>query len=186
MVEKEYMETKPNNESRPRPRVLAVDDEPVNLTVIAGALFNENYELRLAESAGAARQILTDWLPDLVLLDVMMPGESGVELCTGLRRQPMMDAIPIVLVTALGASDHRTAGLAAGADDFIEKPIDIDELISRTASWVARGRPQAKPAPSRFPGACGDRILQAASELATGRRAAELANAMAVAIGERR
>ncbi len=138
------MESKRNN-LRPRPRVLAVDDEPANLTVIAAALFNENYELRLAGGAVAARQILTNWLPDLMLLDVMMPGESGLELSAGLRRKPMLDRIPIVLVTALGASDHRTAGLAAGADDFIEKPIDIDELIGRTASWIARGR---SPAPA--------------------------------------
>ena len=176
------METKPRIEKRRPARLLAVDDEPANLTVIGAALFGENYELRLAESAGQARQVLASWLPDLMLLDVMMPGESGVELCADLRRDPVVDRVPIVLVTALGAADHRTAGLAAGADDFIEKPIDIDELLARTASWVARGRNRPHVG---TPGLGGDRLLQAAAELAPGRRSVELANAMAAAIGER-
>ena len=176
------METKPRIEKRRRTRLLAVDDEPANLTVIGAALFGENYELRLAESAAQARLVLDGWLPDLILLDVMMPGESGVELCTDLRRDAAMDRVPIVLVTALGASDNRNGGLAAGADDFIEKPIDIDELLARTASWVARGRSRPRAAAPVFH---GDRLLQAASELVTGRRAVQLASAMAAAIGER-
>ena len=174
------METKRRFESRRPARLLAVDDEPANLTVIAAALFGEDYDLRLAESAAQARQLLADWLPDLILLDVMMPGESGVDLCAALRCDPVMDRVPIVLVTALGASDHRTAGLAAGADDFIEKPIDIDELLARTASWVARGRSRPHVA---APALAGDRLLQAASELVTERHAVALANAMAAAIG---
>jgi DNA-binding response OmpR family regulator len=71
--------------------------------------------------------------------------------------------------------------LAAGADDFIEKPIDIDELLARTASWVARGRSRSQVV---APELHGDRLLQAASELASGRQAVELASAMAAAIGE--
>lgn len=172
------------NTTEPRPvRLLAVDDEPANLTVIAGALFAQGYELRLADSAKAAREILTVWQPDLMLLDVMMPGESGVELCADLRRRSSLDSVPIVLVTALGAADHRSAGLAAGADDFIEKPIDIDELTSRTASWIARGRGRLHTSPPEDCEADGDRLLQAASQLASGTRAAELARAMAAALG---
>ena len=124
----------------PHPAVLAVDDEPANLLVIEAVLEPLGYDIRTALDPTAARALMAEERPDVLLLDVMIPGESGIEACRRWRASAEWDGLPIVLLTALRADDHRAAGLAAGADDFLEKPIDVDALGRTVARWAATGR----------------------------------------------
>ena len=163
-------------------RILSVDDEDVNHMVITAALEPLGHTVACAASAAEAHATASAATPDLVLLDVMMPGESGVELCRRWRGDPRMDHTPIVLVTALGASSHRTAGLAAGADDFIEKPVDVDELARRVVMWLALGRePQRNLAEQAKTSETGS-ILAAAAQLMGDGPVDQLAAAMARAV----
>ena len=162
--------------------VLAVDDEPANLIVIQAVLEPAGYHLSYAENKDQARHLAQRAQPDLVLLDVMMPGGSGIELCRWWRSQADMSGVPIILVTALGADEHRTQGLEAGADDYIEKPIDVDELLARVRSWTARGR-AASDIPSTPAQDQVQRMLATASTLATGSDVLPLAIRMAEAAG---
>ncbi len=133
------MET--NNRPLPptaRPHVLAVDDEPLNLLVIEGALAPLGCRIVGAADARSAMAAMLASRPDLVLLDVMMPGESGIELCKKMRNTPALADVPVILVTALDAAGHRSEGLTSGADDYIEKPIDVDQLTGRVRSLLAR------------------------------------------------
>lgn len=120
------------------PLVLAVDDDPINLSVIAGALEPLGYRVGFARSGADALAAMRRERPQLVLLDVMMPGVNGMDLCLTIRADADMGDVPVMLVTALGAQDSRLEGLIAGADDYLEKPIDIDELVSRVRSLIAR------------------------------------------------
>jgi DNA-binding response OmpR family regulator len=127
--------------------VLVVDDDPANLMVVEAALVPSGYTVVTAGSAEDARAMMLATQPRMVLLDVMMPGESGTQACRTWRESAQWDHVPIVLLTALLASDHRSTGLAAGADDFLEKPIDLDELLRTVARWTATGRqPRTLPA----------------------------------------
>jgi DNA-binding response OmpR family regulator len=126
--------------------VLAVDDEAVNLIVLEAALTPLGYRVEAAENAAEAMQAMQEQKPDLVLLDVMMPGQTGIELCEIMRRSPVLADVPVVLVTALAAESTRSTGLAAGADDYLEKPIDIEELIYRVRSIVGRTQWSSNPA----------------------------------------
>lgn len=167
-----------------QPLVLAVDDEPINLLVMAAALEAHGCETAYADSAASARIAVRKRRPSLVLLDVMMPGESGLELCRQWRRDAAMEGTPIVLVTALGAEAHRVAGLQAGADDFIEKPLNIDVLLARVASWLARGRaPRTDPVACDGESSMSRRLLAAAREIAPDGPAAGVACALARAVG---
>jgi two-component system phosphate regulon response regulator PhoB len=159
--------------------VLVVDDEPANLMVMEGALEGRGYDVIPASSAAEAHETARNLPPDLVLLDVMMPEVSGVELCRRWRTERTLDHTPIILITALSADEHRVAGLGAGADDFIEKPIDVDTLIRRTSAWLAVGR-QPEPTPVSPGGTTrAERLLMAASGLASEGDIRELATAMA-------
>jgi len=169
----------PNRGIPPAQRVLVVDDEPANLLVIEGALEGRGYDVVPALSAAEARETARNLPPDLVLLDVMMPGVSGVELCRTWRTERALDHTPIILITALTAAEHRATGLVSGADDFIEKPIDVDTLIRRTSAWLAVGR-QSVPTPASPGGTTqAERLVMAASAFAPAEEIRELATAMA-------
>ncbi len=166
-----------------RPLVLAVDDEPANLLLVGAALEPMGYEVSTADSASAARGFVERRVPDLVLLDVMMPTETGVDLCADWRDPDHpMHAVPVVLVTALGADRHRSEGLAAGADDYIEKPFDFEALVARVRSWLARGREERRRPPGVATSAA-QRLRLAAAEIVSGPVVGELAVAMARAAG---
>ncbi len=113
------------------PRVLIVDDEISSRDVIESILSTEKYELHIAENGEQAIAIAEKILPDLILLDVMMPGLNGFEVCQKLRAIPSLADVPVVLVTALDDSESRMAGIKAGADDFLSKPFDGQELRLR-------------------------------------------------------
>ena len=112
-------------------RVLVVDDVPANLRLLEAKLRAEYFEVALAASGPEALALSTAWAPDIILLDIMMPGMDGYEVCRRLKAQPATAHIPVVMVTALTEQAERVRGLQAGADDFISKPVDTALLFAR-------------------------------------------------------
>lgn len=117
-------------------RILAVDDELKNLKLMEAMLVPENYELLTAADGKSALAALAGKEVDLVLLDVMMPGLSGLEVLREIRRDGKLGAMPVILVTALEDRKDRLAGLAAGADDYVSKPFDREELLARIGTQM--------------------------------------------------
>lgn len=112
-------------------RVLIVDDIPANLRLLEAKLRAEYFEVALAASGPEALALSSAWSPDVVLLDVMMPGMDGYEVCRRLKSQEATAHIPVVMVTALTEQSERVRGLEAGADDFISKPVDTALMFAR-------------------------------------------------------
>ena len=119
-----------------RPSILIVDDTPDNLLVLS-QLFKGEFRVRLAQTGAKALEFATgDDPPDLVLLDIMMPGMDGFEVARALREHPASQTIPIIFVTAMNSVDARLKGLDLGAVDFITKPIDPDTLKPRVRNFM--------------------------------------------------
>ncbi|GAX43712.1 two-component hybrid sensor and regulator [Tolypothrix sp. NIES-4075] len=116
-------------------RILAVDDTPDNLILVQTILESEGFEMDLVADGMTALQQITESPPDLILLDVMMPGIDGYEVTRRIRSNTALPYIPILLITAFTESSV-VEGLDAGADDFIRKPFDTDELLARVRSLL--------------------------------------------------
>ena len=116
-------------------KILVVDDQPMNIKLLAGILEVKGYEVTTSDSGADALAKMKANTPDIVLLDVMMPGMNGYEVCQAIRADPLLRALPVVLVTALDPSE-RVKGLEAGADDFLTKPINQPELLARVRSLL--------------------------------------------------
>ncbi|MDZ8262584.1 hybrid sensor histidine kinase/response regulator [Nostoc sp. ChiQUE01b] len=116
-------------------RILAVDDTQDNLILVQAILESEGYEIDLASDGIKALRQIEQSPPDLILLDVMMPGIDGYEVTRRIRKNPVISYIPILLITAFHQSSV-VEGLDAGADDFIRKPFDTDELLARVRSLL--------------------------------------------------
>ncbi|BBD68352.1 response regulator receiver sensor signal transduction histidine kinase [Nostoc commune NIES-4072] len=116
-------------------RILAVDDTPDNLILVQAILESEGYEIHLVSDGIKALREVEKAPPDLILLDVMMPGIDGYEVTRRIRNNPAISYIPILLITAFHESSV-VEGLDAGADDFIRKPFDTDELLARVRSLL--------------------------------------------------
>lgn len=114
-----------------RPLVLVVDDEPKNVQLLAELLESRSYAVCPAGDGEQALALAREHLPDVVLLDVMMPRLNGFEVCRRLKSESRTAMIPVLLVTALDARQDRIAGISAGANDFITKPIDPADLVLR-------------------------------------------------------
>jgi two-component system cell cycle response regulator len=112
-------------------RILVVDDIAANLRLLEARLNAEYYEVSLAASGPEALARAAEWLPDVILLDVMMPGMDGYEVCRRLKANPLIAHIPVVMITALVDPAERVRGLEAGADDFLSKPVDHPTLFAR-------------------------------------------------------
>ncbi len=112
-------------------RILVVDDIAANLRLLEAKLLGEFYEVGLAASGPEALTAVANWMPDIILLDVMMPGMDGYEVCRRLKLNPSTAHIPVVMVTALVDAAERVRGLEAGADDFLSKPVDDPTLFAR-------------------------------------------------------
>ncbi len=115
-------------------RILVVDDIDSNVRLLEAKLSSEYYEVLTASDGPTALAIAASELPDIVLLDVMMPGMDGFDVCRRLKADPATRHVPVVLVTALDGRADRVAGLEAGADDFLTKPIDDVMLFARVRS----------------------------------------------------
>jgi putative two-component system response regulator len=127
----------PTADERHKPKlVLAVDDQDLNLELLAAYLNGEGCELVTARSGVEALEIVSQRRPDLVLLDVMMPGIDGFEICRRIKLEPANRLLPVVLVSALHEVEHRVHGLEVGADDFLTKPLDRNEVIARVLTLL--------------------------------------------------
>src|SRR5438270_1632573 len=118
------------------PRILAVDDQPINLELLAAYLGGVDCELTIARDGFEALGQIARRQPDLVLLDVVMPGMDGFEVCRRIKADPANRLLPVVLVTSLSDVDNRIRGLEVGADDILAKPIDRNELMARVLTLI--------------------------------------------------
>ena len=144
-------------------RILIVDDVPANTRLLEAKLAAEYYQVSSARDGFEALSVARDWQPDLILLDVMMPGMDGYECCRRLKDDSLTRHIPVVMVTALGEPGERLRGLNVGADDFLTKPVDYDTLMARVRSLVRLKRLldewRARGDTARALGLSTDRIL---------------------------
>ncbi len=116
--------------------ILVVDDIAKNVKLLADVLAAKGFRTSTAASGAEALERIAADMPDLVLLDVMMPGMSGYEVCQAIRADPRTGILPVVLVTALDPAQERIKGLDAGADDFLTKPVNQAELLARVRSLL--------------------------------------------------
>lgn len=131
----------------PKHTILLVDDEAAIRDMLAIALEAADYNVLQAENAQQAHACIIDRHPDLVLLDWMMPGTTGLELLRRLKRDELTEKIPVIMLTAKAEEDSKISGLDAGADDYIAKPFSPRELISRVKAVLRRiGREELKDA----------------------------------------
>jgi adenylate cyclase len=119
-----------------KPKVLVVDDTPHNVKLLADLLAVKGYEVNTAVDGEKALASLAADRPDIVLLDIMMPGLSGYDVCRRIRADPETALLPVVLVTSLDPQQERVKGIEAGADDFLGKPINQAELFARVRSLL--------------------------------------------------
>ncbi len=119
--------------------ILAVDDDNDVLETVGRVLQHENYEVSLASSAAQAMVHLEERIPDLMILDVIMPEVDGVMLCRQLRRDTRFISLPILFLTAKGGTEDIVNGLDAGADDYVVKPFELAELRARITALLRRG-----------------------------------------------
>lgn len=122
-------------------RILIVEDEAAIREMIAMALTRSNYSVHQADSGEAGLALLDEIVPDLVLLDWMLPGMSGVDFARRLKRHPTYRDVPIIMLTARGEEEDKIRGLEIGADDFMTKPFSPRELLARIKAVLRRTAP---------------------------------------------
>jgi adenylate cyclase len=121
---------------RTPPRILIVDDQPMNVDIFKARLAVQGYELLTATDGAEALAVARAHHPDLMLLDIMMPRIDGIEVCKRLKADPSLPFIPIIMVTARADSKDIVAGLDAGADEYLTKPVDQAALVARVKSML--------------------------------------------------
>src|SRR3954449_10196693 len=138
-------------QDRPRPhegkqlvsaRIMIVEDEEPLTLLLRYNLESEGYEVETAGRGDEAEIKLKESPPDLLVLDWMLPGMSGIELCRRLRARPDTERLPIIMLTARGEESERVRGLATGADDYMVKPFSVPELLARVRALLRRASPQ--------------------------------------------
>jgi len=123
------------------PLVLIVEDEPAQLEVLSYNLRSEGFRLGYALDGEEALLVAREEQPDLIILDWMLPGISGIEVCRRLKARAETSAIPVIMLTARGEEADRVRGLRTGADDYIVKPYSVMELMARVRAMLRRTRP---------------------------------------------
>jgi two-component system, OmpR family, phosphate regulon response regulator PhoB len=124
------------------PRILVVEDESELALLLAYNLKAEGYLVESVERGDEAELRLAENAPDLVILDWMLPGVSGLEICRRLRARENTRTLPVIMVTARGEECERVRGLSVGADDYVVKPFSVPELIARVRALLRRSRPE--------------------------------------------
>ena len=147
-----------------QPLILVADDEPVNLALIRRRLEWEHYRVETAEDGGQAVEAARRVLPDLIILDVMMPVMDGLEACRLLKEDAATRDIPVIFLSALDDTDTKVRGLGLGANDYVSKPFRVEELLARVSVAIRLKLER-------------DRLRQRAEEL---RRSAEAASEMSM------
>lgn len=123
-------------------RIMVVEDEePISL-LLRYNLEAEGYTVDTVDRGDEAEMRLKEAVPDLLLLDWMLPGVSGIELCRRMRAQQETERLPIIMLTARGEESERIRGLATGADDYVTKPFSVPELLARIRAMLRRARPE--------------------------------------------
>lgn len=123
-------------------RILIVEDEPAIRDMVAFALKKAGLDAVHASDARAAQNAIMDKVPDLILLDWMLPGQSGLDLARRLRRDELTKEVPIIMLTARGEENDRVSGLESGVDDYVVKPFSARELVARIKAVMRRSQPE--------------------------------------------
>jgi two-component system, OmpR family, response regulator MtrA len=122
-------------------RVLLVEDDPVLTRMLQDNLTDDAFEVRTVPNGAVAEAVAREFVPDLVLLDINLPGPSGFDLCAAWRQRSQ---VPIILLTANSQQADKVRGLELGADDYITKPFDLEELLARIHAVLRRARPRLR------------------------------------------
>ena len=122
--------------------ILIIDDQPANLKVLLSLLREEGYGVRIAENGERGLQVLERIQPDIILLDVMMPGMDGFTTCKKIKENPETAEIPVIFMTALDSVEDKVAGFEAGGVDYITKPFQQVEVLARIRTHLALRRKQ--------------------------------------------
>ena len=123
------------------PKVLVVEDEPSQLEVLAYNLEAEGFDALRASDGSEALLLVREEAPDVILLDWMLPGTSGIEVCRQIKMTPELKSIPIIMISARSEEVDKIRGLETGADDYVSKPYSVLELIARVKAQLRRSRP---------------------------------------------
>lgn len=124
-----------------RTNILIVEDEEPLTLLLRYNLESEGYAVESVARGDEAETRLRESVPDLVILDWMLPGLSGIELCRRLRARPETERMPVLMLTARGEETERVRGLATGADDYVVKPFSVPELVARVRALLRRAKP---------------------------------------------
>lgn len=124
-------------------RILLVEDEPAQREILRYNLEAEGYAVVLADNGDDALVLIDEVVPDLILLDWMLPGVSGIEICRRIKTRKKTRAIPVVMLSARSEEVDRVRGLETGADDYVVKPYSVTELLARLRAQLRRTRPGA-------------------------------------------
>jgi two-component system phosphate regulon response regulator PhoB len=127
--------------SADRPHILLVEDEPAQLEVLSYNFESEGFKVTKAENGDDALVFVNEDVPDLIVLDWMLPGVSGIEICRRLKSRVETKMIPIIMLSARSEDVDRVRGLETGADDFVVKPYSVIELLARVRTQLRRVRP---------------------------------------------
>jgi DNA-binding response OmpR family regulator len=125
------------------PYILAVDDDPDVLGTLSRALQREGFDVGRATSGAEALRLLAQRRPDLIILDILMPGLDGLTVCRRIRADAQYNHVTILFLTALDRTDDVVAGLDAGGDDYVVKPFELAELVARVRALVRRSQRNA-------------------------------------------
>jgi len=139
-ISEEDVKKRIGNLSETRPKVLIVDDEMDSLLPLKRSLEIENYIVVEALNGQEALNVVKNEIPDIILLDIMLPGMDGYEVCSRLKNNALTKNIPIIMLTARDNVKERVKGLEIGADDYVAKPYNLHELKARIKSVLRRSR----------------------------------------------
>ena len=124
-----------------KPKLLLVEDDTALAELLEFRFRNEGYQVRMTGDGDEALVLAAEEVPDLIILDWMIEGTSGIEVCRRLRRNPKSANVPIIMLTARGEEEDRIRGLETGADDYVTKPFSPRELVARVSAVLRRLRP---------------------------------------------